>query len=360
MENQKSSSLEMEIEDEPPSSLGNLNLKSKTKTVKSLRPFLREFGLFFVIEKPTDSKRDNACWIEIVQDIDACRELWKEFEPPQTFFDTWEFRLAFYQAYQHKPYFMVLRNRKEILAMLPLWYEKEKKKYFWFGSWWQEEVRFFAKKPEYIIPLIHQAPSPLLLNAITQESINPIKEQIQFKADESKYVLHLKNFKNHEDYLMTLKKNTRRNLRKDRNRMEKLNPEIIIDNFSDIEELIKTAKKRFRDKNDEADWEDPRREQTFRNVIKLAGSSYQTRMITLRVGNKIAGVDLITLFRDTYLTLKCGYNIGEFSGAGNYMNLIEIDDAINLRMKKIDFLQNNYRWKSAFFEPVPLFLYEKQ
>ena len=127
-----------------------------------------------------------------------------------------------------------------------------------------------------------------------------------------------------------------------------------------LEELIKVAKKRFRDKNDEADWEDPRREKTFRNVIKFAGSSYQTRMITLRVGNKVAGVDLIALFKDTYLTLKCGYNIEEFSGVGNYMNLIEIDDAIKLGMKKIDFLQNNYRWKSAFFEPVPLFLYEKQ
>jgi len=41
------------------------------------------------------------------------------------------------------------------------------------------------------------------------------------------------------------------------------------------------------------------------------------------------------------------------------MNLFEIDDAISLGMKKIDFLQNNYEWKERWFEAVPLFKFRK-
>jgi len=43
----------------------------------------------------------------------------------------------------------------------------------------------------------------------------------------------------------------------------------------------------------------------------------------------------------------------------HYMNLFEIDDAISLGMKKIDFLQNNYEWKERWFEAVPLFKFRK-
>jgi hypothetical protein len=360
MENQKSCTASISLNgEEPPQRVGLTLEKTQTEESHLLTPLFREMGLFPVEYKPETINQNNFCWIEVVRNIETCQELWKEFEPPQTFFDTWEFRMAFYQAYHHNPYFMVLRNQKEILALLPLWYEEDEKKYFWFGSSWQEEVRFFAKKPEYIIPLLHNAPRPLFLNAISQDSISHIKEKLEFQEDDSKYVLHLEGFKNQEDYLMTLKKNTRRNLRKDRNRILKMNPEIIIDNFSNIEDMIKLCKKRFSEKSKSADWEDPRRIETFKNVIKLAGTSYKIRMITIKIDNKIAGVDLIALFKDTYLAIKCGYNVKEFSGIGNFMNLTEIDDAVKIGMKKIDFLQNNYHWKSGLFESVPLFKYEK-
>jgi len=51
--------------------------------------------------------------------------------------------------------------------------------------------------------------------------------------------------------------------------------------------------------------------------------------------------------------------VAEFSGIGNFINLLEIDDAIKLGMQKIDFLQNNYQWKSRWFESQPLFKFQK-
>jgi hypothetical protein len=297
--------------------------------------------------------------IEIISDINSCFELWKKFSPSKTLFDTWEFRLAFHKAYQYKPYFLLLKNQYEELALLPLWYEDEKKEYFWFGSDWQEEVRFFGRDPNYVPLLLFLAPSPLSLNAISRDSVRLLKDKIKFEADEPKYVLNLEEFRNHEDYLMTLKKKTRYNLRKDRRKIERQNPKIIINNFSDFENLVHLSKERFEQKGQKTDWEDPKRVEAFRQVIKLAGRSYEIRMISVLIGNQIAGVDLIALFNNCYYTLICGYNVRDFSGIGNFVNLFEIDDAIRLEMKKIDFLQNSYAWKGNFLNAVPLFKYEK-
>ena len=82
-------------------------------------------------------------------------------------------------------------------------------------------------------------------------------------------------------------------------------------------------------------------------------------MITVSIGKQAAGVDLICLCNHVYYALKCGYNVKKFPGIGNFINLLEIDDAIGLGMKKIDFLQNNYNWKSQYFEEVKLYKYEK-
>jgi len=327
----------------------------KTKKLKLEEP-VSKLGSFFILRYK----------LEVVSDIKKCEKLWQEFSPNLTLFDTWEFRNAFYEAYKYKLYFLVLRKNGENLALLPLWYEdknfydKNLKRYTWFGSEWQEENKFFSKKIDYIPILLSAAPTPLYLNAISQEAIEKLKGRVDLQEDEPKYVLNLKGFKNHEDYLKTLKKNTRRNLRKDRNKILSQNPEIIIDNFSDIKVLIKLAKKRFSEKGETTDWEDPRVVETFTNVIRFSGKSYRARMIKVRVNGKDGGVDLICIFRKTYFALKCGYNVSEFSGIGNFINLFEIDDAIQLGMEKIDFLQNNYQWKNRYFISVPLYKFEKK
>ncbi|PIU98478.1 hypothetical protein COS61_01195 [Candidatus Wolfebacteria bacterium CG03_land_8_20_14_0_80_40_12] len=346
----QSSTVGIKENEEPPDSLGSsspesLALKKENNQLTKVEP-LPKLGSFFVES-------------EVVTDIQKCFSLWQELSPQKTLFDTWEFRYAFYLGYRFQPYFLLLKSPYENLALLPLWFDKDEKKYVWFGSTWQEEVRFFSQEPKYIPLLLQLSPSPLLLNAISQESVNLVGDRVKFEPDESKYILNLENITSHEDYLMTIKKNARHNLRKDFRRITKQNPQIIINRFSDLDNLITLAKKRFKGKGEEADWEDPRRIETFRQVIKLAGQSYQIRMMTVKIGEKIAGVDLICLLNNTYFTVKCGYNVAEFPGIGNFVNLLEIDDAISLGMKKIDFLQNNYQWKSRLFEAIPLFQYEK-
>jgi hypothetical protein len=340
-------------EPEPPDRLatsGSLTI-SEAQKHKLVKTEPAKLGSFFVGSRKLT--------VETFSSIEKCRELWRELAQPKTLFDTWEFRYAFYLAYRFLPYFLVLKSADENLALLPLWYDNEENKYVWFGSSWQEEVRFFSKDPELLPLLLSAAPAPLSLNAISIESVKAAGGLVKFQADESKYVLNISGFSNHEDYLMTLKKSDRHSLRKDRRRIESQSSRIVIDEFADFDQMVALAKKRFSGRGG-ADWEDPRRIETFRQVIRLGGASYKARMISIKIGKKTAGVDLICLFNDTYFTVKCGYDVAEFPGIGNYMNLVEIDDAVRLGMKKIDFLQNNYTWKSRWFESIPLFKYEKK
>lgn len=297
--------------------------------------------------------------IEVFSDINICKSLWDEFSPKRNLFETWEFRYAFYLGYGYRPYFLVARKNRKNVALLPLWFDSKNKYYTWFGSEWQEELSFFLKDREAMRFLIEYAPSPLVLNALTKEAILPYKDYFQFEEDDPKYVLDISCFSSHEDYLMTLRKNERRNLRKDRNRILKQNPEVVFNQFSDFEHMVNLAKERFKLKGEDTDWDNEERVNTFKKIIELAGISYQIRMITVKIGGEYAGVDLIAIYKGRYYALKCGYNVKTFKGIGNFVNLIEIDDAISLGLQVIDFLQNNYQWKSRWFSPIPLYKLRK-
>jgi len=295
---------------------------------------------------------------QVVHSLQKCKQLWDEFSSKDHLFETWEFRKAFNDAYRYKPHFLLLKNHKENLALLPLCHENDSKRYTWFGTNWQEEVKFFTKYPGLIPHLLNYAPRPLQLDAISGEQLKSLGS-VPMQEDDPKYILDLAEFRNHEDYLATLKKNDRRNLRKDRNRIQKMSPKIQINKFSDLKYLIRLSVERFTRKGEDTDWDDKRRINAFKKVIKMSGKSYEARMISIRIGRKLAGVDLVCLCNGTYFAVKCGYDVYSFPGIGNYMNLYEIDDAIKLGKKRIDFLQSSYSWKNKFFKAVPLFKIEK-
>lgn len=300
--------------------------------------------------------------MEIVTEVGRCRELWREFSPQQTLFDTWEFRFAFFKGYRHTPHFLLIKNGAENLALLPLWYEKDKRKYFWFGSWWQEENRFFAKDPALLPLLLHLCPSPTYLNAVSLKDASFAQDFIKFTPDDPKYILDLTQISSVDDFLANLKKKKRYNLKRDKRVIEAQKPQVIFDNFADFDTLVTLSNERFRQKGETTDWEeDSRRLEAFRQVVALGqkGASYRVRMMTVKIGGQTAGVDLIALFNGCYYPLKCGYDVKSFPGIGSFVNLLEIEDALNLGMEKMDFLEIGYGWKDKWFEEVPLLKYEK-
>ena len=77
--------------------------------------------------------------LKVHSDIEECYLLWEKFSPKKSLFDLWDFRLAWHQGYNYKPYFYTLYDGKEQLGVLPLYYSKGCRRYEWFGTNWMED-----------------------------------------------------------------------------------------------------------------------------------------------------------------------------------------------------------------------------
>ena len=308
------------------------------------------------------SKLIKQIQLKVVTDLEDCQQLWQEFSPQKTIFDTWSFRYAFWLGYRHRLHFVVLTAGSENLALLPLWYETDKQKYFWFGSWWQEENSLMVKD-ELLIPLLLAVcPTPVELNALHSQLPAWFLKTAPLQADDPKYILDLKNLTSADDFLARFNKKKRYNFRRDRRLINAKSPKVFFNRYEDFDHLVELSKNRFAQKGEDTDWEDERRVETFRQVIKLGleKKEYDLRMISIEIDSRLAAVDLITMYKDCYYPLKCGYDVGRFPGIGNFTNLFEIDDAISLGMNKMDFLEIGYGWKDKWFEPISLFKYTKK
>ncbi len=326
-------------------------------------PKLIQILKLFSQQKKHKTKLTDFLTVEVVTDLDSCRELWNEFSPQKSLFDTWEFRFAFWQSYRHSLYFILLKSGIENLGVLPLWYETAKDKYFWFGSWWQEDNSFFVKEERFLPYLLCLIPDRVHLNGINSRQLNgKILEIFPFEQDDAKYTLDLEHINSLADYLSGLKKKLRQNLRRDKKRIESLGAKIVINNFAHFKNLVELNKQRCREKGDISDFEDKRHESVFRHILNLGkkGDIFESRMISVLVKEQVAAVDLIVIYNGVYYSLLGGNDVRKFSGIGNFINLVEIEDAINLGLKKIDFLVENQNWKNKWFKKTTLLKYEKK
>jgi transcription-repair coupling factor (superfamily II helicase) len=124
--------------------------------------------------------------------------------------------------------------------------------------------------------------------------------------------------------------------------------------------MVDLSIKRFREKGELSEFEKyPATTDIFKNIIKYGKSKYQIKMFSVYIKNKLAAADLIAIHNNVYYPLQGGsYNVHDYPGIGNYMDLLEIDDAITLGIEKMDFLQIDYGWKHRKFTEIPMFKYE--
>lgn len=301
--------------------------------------------------------------IKISHNLSECEKLWKSFSPEISVFDLWEIRNAFYDGYGFAPYFISIYKNHKIAGLLPLWFNtnptfgktaSDFAKYTWFGSNWPEDNVFFVKNTELIPLLLLAVPKPAELACIRpQPEYDFLKDFPGFTLEEDKkYFLNLSKVKTLDDFLSNLKKKKRYNLRRDKKRISALNPKIIIENSQNLEEMFKLSIERFRQKypdepSEQSAFEDDRRQEVFRSMVKNAGR-YRVRLITTIIDDKIEAVEFGLVYNKTYTALNAGVDVSHFSGLGIFSNLLIIEDALNLGCTKIDFLESDNNWKDSW------------
>lgn len=274
----------------------------------------------------------------IEYDITACKILWERFSPKSVLSDLWEYRSSFLDAFGFPLHFVVLSENGTETGLLPLWHQTEQGRYLWLGDLgdecdWQEDAVFWGNARE----LLAAAPRPLRLTCLTPEAAASVSCTTEM---EPKCVLPLAGFASSEDYLMSIPKKLRSNLRRDRKRMEEAGMKIVEDRFEDFDVLVRLNTAVFEDS--------PLHErgivEAFRNFIVRGkdDAPYRSHMLTAEVGGEIAAVDCIFVYREIAYSMLCGSDTKRFSGVGNAMQLVDIDYALRLGVHTLDFAEADF------------------
>ncbi len=299
--------------------------------------------------------------VKVHSDIENCYELWEKFSPNQTLFDLWDLRYSWYRGYNFKPYFYTVYEKRTPIAVLPLWFDEDEKRYEWFGSWWFEDNKLFAKEDKYIDLLIALAPTPIYLNAIEPGTFLQREKFIELDSDEPKNIKDLSGMKSIDDLLGTYTKKHRYNLKSDFKRIKSLRPRIYIEEANPKlwEELVVMNKSRYNGRNKEkSEFFLEGEVQSYRNLIEK-NNIYEAKIIKVVIGGHIAAMDLIFTYKDTYYTVIGGNDVNRFNGIGNFMVYFEFDDAIKNGFKLVDCLQFDYGWKHKYFDQKKVYKFQR-
>ncbi|MBI3619721.1 GNAT family N-acetyltransferase [Candidatus Roizmanbacteria bacterium] len=295
--------------------------------------------------------------IRIESDQKNCKKLWNRFGHPSSIFSEWDFRMSFFTPAVHRLHFMHFQVANEEIAA-PLWYDKEKKYYEWFGGEFCEDNVFLAKKKPDIKTIIASLPRPLLAKAIVDSS--PF-----YKKDEIKYIRSVSFVKNLEQLLRLFSKKHRYNLKRGYGQIKRLSPKIrwitdVKDGRKYLSRLVKLSKRRFPEGNeDESIFFRKHMEGCFLALIKNQ-KSYRLKLLIVEIKNKTAAVDIIAIYKNRYYPLIGSNDLVHFPAVGNFTTYLEFEDALKNGCDLIDALQGDCNWKHRYFDKQPLYKFERK
>lgn len=273
----------------------------------------------------------------IEHSIDRCADLWSRFSPRRSLYDLWEFRLPFWEEYTFEPSFVVLPEE----GMLPLWFHPEQKRYLWFGDTgdefnWAEDASIWMRDAARANEILSHAPRPCMFTSCTAS----VKEQLGnspfLSPANPKSVLPLKNIASVDAYLETFPKKLRSNLRHDQRVIEQQSPTVTEDHFEDLEAMIGWNRAKFPD----SPWNDEKMRRCLTTLVSPSRKRpYDVHVLSVRIGGVLAAVDCLFSFNGTLYPLFCGSDIKQFPGIGHFMNLLDIQFALDHGMTAVDFAE---------------------
>lgn len=297
--------------------------------------------------------------LKVHSDIEQCFYLWDKFSKKESLFDLWDFRYSWLEGYHCPLYFYTLYEKKNPLAVLPLWYDSFKKRFEWYGSNWMEDNYFFVEDEEFVNLLLKVIPGALQLNSLEKAPKN-LLTNIDVICDDDKFIKKLDKFKTIDDYLATLEKKHRYNLKKDYQNILNLGARVEVSESNDVKEfdnIISISINRF-SKDEESDLIIDERVEAYKSVIKNSGL-YKTKFIKVYIQNYLAACDLIITHKDRYYGFKGANDVERFPGIGNFLVYFEFEDAIKNNYNLVDCLQIDYGWKHKYFDGGKRLTFEK-
>lgn len=292
--------------------------------------------------------------LQIHSDLKECEKLWNTFVKNETLFESWNFRAQFSDTWGQKKFFITIYKNKNPIGLLPLVYDSKERRFEWFGTEWQEENRFF-RKDDKIFPLLFTLmPRPVRCLAIVPSDV-PKNFLEKFIPDDSQYFANISHFKTMDEYLSTLNKKHRYNFKRDFRILSENNPEILW--IADIGEQLKyfthvrdLSLKRFgsEKRKNASQFRHENYYLSFVNVIKNQ-KDYKTKLLVIKIDRQVVAVDLNIMFENIYYQAQGASNLERYSGIGNFICYLEIEDAIRNKFSEANAMMEDNNWKHKYF-----------
>jgi len=298
--------------------------------------------------------------IRVVTDLKMAETLWREISPRRVIFDDWDFRYGFYKYEPYPLYFKAAyeispdragQAKEELVALMPL-VDYDDYGHGFIAEEPCEENRVFIKPGrEDVIKLMYES--------VSQEKIQfyDISGEDEFTVklpiEDYKYVLPLAGFKDFTDFMSSrLSPKRRHSLEKELATIDKLKPEIVLNDWTDLDNLFKLNVDSFAGESYLSKEEERR---PWRELIKLP---FDWRLISLRLGGQTIAVSFSVLYNGYYHYLITGVDFQNYPGLGKYLNKINIEEAIKANARYFDAGLGDCGWKNLWhFDAIAQYEY---
>lgn len=296
----------------------------------------------------------NSLKFEVITGIKEAENVWKKMSSNSNIYEDWDFRYCFYKYFSHPLHFLVGIENGEIIGLLPLQYNEEKKYLEFFGGTFMEDNRVFMKEGyEKYIPKFYTAiDKPARLEDVVEvDDFTKALDVLEYK-----YVADLSGLVSIDDYLKKhFKAKSRNKLRNKIKEIELMKPEIILNRFEDIDTMIELNKKAF---GEESTFHKPFRREIFGDLLKL---NFEHHFLSFVINGKTEAVTMSMKYKDTFININSGVNKQDISNLGTYTIYKKLEKAISLKTKLFDAGIEDLGWKELWhLEKVPMRIFKRE
>ena len=288
--------------------------------------------------------------VRIFQDLKAAETLWQRHWPRRVLFDLWPVRACFQAAFNRPPCFLVATRNGQYCGMLALSWIEEALCFghfpgeVWQQKTWLEQNRLIAADPEAAHALLCRIPD----GAINIRYLLPgpgLPTEPAAEIDEIGYLFHpgLYDYA-FPAYLQSFSGKSRKKLRRELARLHANGVSIRHDRFEDIAHLFDLNLAGF---GAMSYFNDARFLHAFEKLAAWLKAMDLLRITTVRVGGRIAAVDMAAVFNGVYTVLAGGTH-PDFPGIAKLINFHHIEWACSRRLREVDFLCGDFNWKHRF------------
>jgi hypothetical protein len=287
--------------------------------------------------------------IRACDDPEACSRLWQKLWPQTCFFDLWEIRKIFADAFARTPYFLIAEQQGEPVGMLALCYLAEQQQFvhfpgeIWQNKTWIEQNRIPVRELWMRDELLAAIPGPAHLRYLTHES-EPLHARSLIPDEENFRFFPQLYGCSFDKYMQEFSHKSRKNLTREQAKLEALGVAYRHDHFADVQHLLDLNLAAY---GDFSYFADPRFLQAFTRLCEWLSANKMLRITTLLLGGRIAAVDAGAVWNGQYTVLAGGTN-GDFPGVAKIINFHHIAWACAERLEVVDFLCGDFGWKKRF------------